>query len=402
MHRLRDAGYEVASIGKLHFQSSMNDNGFSDEIVPMHIADGKGDIRSLLRGYGAAAPSSKTALWDLYFKQSGVGESHYQEYDQQITQNAISWLDEKANGHDRPWALFVSYVSPHPPFVVPKRFYDLYPLDRVPLPSRFSPQERSTHPASQYHREISGTPDIDEQEVRKITASYLALISFTDEQIGCVLDRAISHTLLNNTNVIYTSDHGEMYGTHGLLGKSNLYEDAVAVPLIMSGPMIPNGGRVSQLTSHVDLYPTIIEACGLPVLNDEREYAGKSLWPALRGFEGRSMCFAEYHAKYSKNGSYMIRDGAWKLIYHVGMPSQLFNLEEDPTEAHDLAIMPEFQAVLAALDEKLRVVCEPEQVDMSAKAAQRSVGEVYGGVNKLVKAPNIKFTPPPGVPLDAV
>lgn len=402
MHQLRSAGYEVVSVGKLHFRSTTDDNGFSTELVPMHIMDGRGDIRALLRGYDAAEPNTKSSLENLYFKQAGVGISNYQKYDEDITQHAISWLREKTSVPDKPWALFVSYVSPHPPFIVPERFYNLYAAGDVALPDRFSPTERSLHPAAQYHREISATGEINEQDVRHLAAAYYALISFVDDQMAQVLKEAESLDLLQSANVIYTSDHGEMYGAHGLLGKNNLYESSVAVPLIIAGPTIQKGGVASQPVSHVDLYPTILEACGLPSDANANDYIGKSLWPALNGEESSRPCFAEYHAKYSKNGSFMIRDGMKKLIYHVDMPPQLFDLESDPGEAENLAPLPEFRDELLALETKLRGICDPEDVDRRAKQAQRDVGDRYGGVEALTHAPNVKFTPPPGAPLDAL
>jgi choline-sulfatase len=134
MHRLRDAGYDVVSVGKLHFRSGEDDNGFSEEILPMHILDGKGSVQTFLRAYDGEPACTTGKRWELYFKRSGVGSTHYQEYDQDITRNAIAWLERNAKKSGRPWALFVSYISPHPPFTVPKRLYDLYPLDQMPLP----------------------------------------------------------------------------------------------------------------------------------------------------------------------------------------------------------------------------------------------------------------------------
>ena len=398
MHRLRDAGYAVVSVGKLHFCSADDDNGFTEEIVPMHILDGKGSIQTLLRGYGAEPACTTGKRWDLYFKRSGVGTTHYQEYDADITHRAIAWLQENAKDPAQPWALFVSYISPHPPFTVPKRLYDLYPLDRVPLPRRFLPAERADHPAAQHHRVIYGTREMtDEKALRHVAASYFGLITHVDEQIGEVMNAAETAGALDNTRIVYSSDHGELFGAHGLLGKGIMYEGAVAVPLLMAGPGIAKGASIGQIVSHVDLFPTLLESCGVPLAEDDGDVPGISLWGALAGNEQPRSCFAEYHANYSKNGSFMLREGSTKLVYHVDMPAQLFDLAADPDEAHDQVADGSGISLARAMEQKLRAICDPEAVDRRAKADQRAKAEFYGGPEKLAKAETIIFTPPPGV-----
>ena len=398
MHRLRDAGYDVVSVGKLHFRSGEDDNGFSEEILPMHILDGKGSVQTFLRAYDGERACTTGKRWELYFKRSGVGSTHYQEYDQDITRNAIAWLERNAKKSGRPWALFVSYISPHPPFTVPKRLYDLYPLDQMPLPPRFSPDERATHPAAEHHRRIMGTHEMtDENALRHVAASYFGLVTHVDEQIGQVMQGATALGALNNTRIVYTSDHGELFGAHGLLGKAIMYEGAIAVPLLMAGPDIPKGQTAGQLTSHVDLFPTLLESCGVPLAESDADLRGKSLWPALRGQQETRSCFAEFHANFSKSGAFMLRDGPMKFIYHVGMPAQLFNIAHDPEEANDLVADGTGVADAKTLEAKLRLICDPEETDARAKADQRAKAQYYGGPAKLADAETIIFTPPPGV-----
>jgi choline-sulfatase len=107
--------------------------------------------------------------------------------------------------------------------------------------------------------------------------------------------------------------------------------------------------------------------------------------------------FAEYHAQGSKAGAYMLRERAHKLIYHVGMPPQLFDLETDPEETHDLAENGQSAALVAQLERRLRRVCDPEAVDATAKADQRRMAEHWGGPERLRQETNIIFTPPPGI-----
>lgn len=239
MHRIRDQGHTVAAIGKLHFRSAENDNGFSEEIMPMHVFEGRGSIAVTLRSIGAERVFKGS--WDKYELESCAGEAPYQDYDRKVTQHAIKWLEANARNTGKPWVLVVSYPSPHPPFTVPQRLLDLYPPENVPLPPLFTPEDRPEHPALSYLRRIFEIGDISEEVVRRISAAYFALITHTDEQIAQVVETAAALSLRDNTRFFYTSDHGEMHGSHGIISKHCMYESSVGVPLMLSGPGVPTG-----------------------------------------------------------------------------------------------------------------------------------------------------------------
>ena len=395
-HRLREQGHNVSAIGKLHYRSSEDDNGFTEEIVPMHLHEGKGAIKNLLRGYGAEPAKDDGSFWKLYIERSGVGATHYQDYDRDITARSIAWLKQHAGNSDKPWVLYVSYISAHPPFTVPQRLWDLYPESSMPLPPAFRPGQRPEHPAVEFLRHMDGMRVMtDEAALRRIAAGYFALITHLDEQIGTVLKAAEELGLLNRTRVAYTSDHGELFGAQGVFGKKNLYEGAIRVPLLISGPGVPQGRVVQQHASHVDLFPTLVAGAGASLTAADADLPGIDLWPAIGGHETRRTTFAEYHAQGSKVGAFVVRDGAMKLIYHVGMPPQLFDLARDPDETHDLAAT-DANTVLA-LGQLLRNICDPEAIDARAKADQRKAADAWGGAAKLLGETQILFTPPPGV-----
>ncbi len=396
MRRLRDAaGQDVVSFGKLHFRSTDDDNGFSEEIVPMHILDGVGGLVMLLRCENAEP--ARAGQWDLYAAESGIGMSNYQEFDHTVTERAIAWLEERARRKDdKPWSLFVSYPTTHPPFSVPERLWNLYRLEDMELPRQFEPGERPEHPAVQHIRKVAAYGDMDEMMLRRVMAGYCALVTHLDEQIGKVLAAAERLGLMANTRVIYTSDHGEAAGHHGLFGKSNFYEHSAGVPLIIAGPGIPEGQVSDQLASHVDLFPTIVEGAGLPPAEADADLLGISLWPALRGEERDRVLFGEYHAAYSRNASFMVREDRWKLIYHVGMPPQLFDLEADPFELRDLVADGGGLEKAAELERKLREIVDPEAVDRRAKADQRQRVAEVGGAEYILKRGTFVYTPPPG------
>ena len=184
-HRLRENGHRVVSIGKLHFRGHEgDDNGFSEEIIPMNIIEGKGDLMGLVR----KDLPERGLSWKIA-KLAGPGETPYTAYDREITTRAQIWLREEAPRHrDKPWVLFVSFVCPHFPLVAPADFYYRYRLDRMPLPKQYAKEERPDHP---YLRDYAGSfvydRYFDSDRLRKAVAAYYGLCSFLDDNIGRVL-----------------------------------------------------------------------------------------------------------------------------------------------------------------------------------------------------------------------
>jgi choline-sulfatase len=394
MHRLRDCGYTVVGIGKFHYRSSQDDNGFSEEIMPMHLVDGRGALVHLLRGVDDEPVS--VGQWELYLERTGIGTSVYQDYDRRITAAAVDWL--KRNGSRGPWALVVSYPSPHPPFTVPKRLMDLYPADRIRLPADFGADRRSTHPAMEHLRKQKGTLEISDAEaLRRVVAGYYALITHTDEQVGEVMRCAEGLDVLPSTTVFYTTDHGELTGAHGILGKFCLFEGAIGVPMLISGCGWPAGRVVDDVVSHVDVLPTFLELAGASPAEGDRALPGRPLSLAVAGRNAGRVGFAEYHATGSPTGAFLLRDDRDKLIYHVGMPRQLFDLGSDPEECRDLLAENPRSDLADRLERKLREICDPEEVDSRAKADQRRCLATWGGRDAVLKDGALVFTPPPGI-----
>jgi len=391
MHRMREQGYTTVGIGKLHYRSSEDDNGFSEEIMPMHIVDGKGALVHLLRGHDDEPVS--VGQWELYLERTGVGTTVYQDYDRRITAAAIDWL--KRNSNRGPWALMVSYPSPHPPFTLPQRLIDLYPPERVRLPEDFGPDRRSKHPAIEHLRRQKGTLEItDEAALRRIVAAYYALITHADEQIGQVMRAADDLGVLSSARVVYTSDHGELTGAHGVLGKFSLFEGAIGVPMILSGPGLPAGRAVTDTVHHVDLMPTLVALAGGA---QDTSLPGRPLGEVIAGKVQPRPGFAEYHATGSFAGSFLLRHGKDKLIYHVGMPRQVFDLAADPEECRDLVEAGTGNAVADRLEAELRKICDPEAVDAQAKADQRAHVAAWGGREAVLQTGALVFSPPPGI-----
>jgi choline-sulfatase len=396
-HRLRKAGHQVVSIGKLHFRSDEEDSGFSEAIIPMHVVDKKGDLLGLIRDdlpvRGAAYKMAKMA---------GPGESVYTQYDRDIAARAQVWLRQEAGKHtDKPWVLFVSFVAPHYPLTAPpEHFYRYFDDPKLPMPLFYGDRERPHHPfIGDYARAFNFDDYFEtESDVRRAVAGYFGLCSFMDEQAGNVLGALDASGFAANTRVIYTSDHGDAVGKRGLWGKSTLYEETVGVPLIVTGESIPQGHVVDTPANLVDVYPFIIDCVGETGSGMiEPDHPGVSIARLAVGEQPERTVLSEYHGMGSTTGAFAIRNGRFKYVHYVKYPPQLFDLENDPDEANDLAGIPRHAALRAECEAKLGKLLSPENVDARAKKRQAEQLERYGGREAVIARGDLGFSPPPGI-----
>ena len=387
-HALRQRGVPSYSIGKLHYRRQEDDTGFTEQILPMHVVDGVGDLLGSVRDPLPVRHKSRAIATDI-----GPGESSYTQYDRSITAAACDWL--AVHAQQGPWVLFVSWVAPHFPLIAPREFYDLYDAAALPLPKASKPAEWPRHPWLDAFRRSFITDEYFTDETRRIAiASYYGLVSFMDHNVGRVLDALEASGTVGDTLVLYTSDHGDNLGARGLWGKSTMYEESAAIPLILAGPGVPEGNVVRTPTSLVDVHPTLMDAFGHPPVGGTR---GRSLLGIARSpdDEGRAV-FSEYHAAGAATGVFMIRRGRYKYVHYVDMPPQLFDLHSDPEELADLADKPEYGGLLAELRALLDCICDPAEVDRRAKADQAALVGRHGGRDAIVAKGGFGATPAPG------
>ena len=386
MHRLRDAGIPTTSIGKLHFRSTEDDNGFSEEILPMHVVGSVGWAIGLLRddppNYDVAA---ELAL------QSGRGASSYTDYDLAITDAAESWL-QAAERSKAPWAAFVSLVSPHYPLMAPPPFYDLYadhPFDLTVKAQPRHPEIETLATFFDYDRHF--TPDSRQAAL----AAYFGLTSFLDDCVGRISTALQASGQADNTLILYLSDHGEMLGDKGLWTKQVMYDPSAKVPMILAGPGIPQGKECETPVSHVDLAATALDCMGLAAAP---EGDGVSLSQiAIAPADPDRAVLSEYHDGGSSTGAFMLRWQNWKYVHYVGLPPQLFDLAADPHEDHDLGTSSEARAVAARAEglRRLKTICDPEAANESCFADQAARIEVLGGREACQNAYLFNHTPTP-------
>lgn len=394
---LRERGHNTTSIGKLHFRSAKDDNGFSDEQIGMHVIDGKGDLMGLIRDEHMPKRGGSYKM----ARMSGAGESVYTTYDREIAARAQIWLREEAPKHtDKPWVLFVSFVCPHFPLTAPpEMFYHYYDQD-LPLPKLYEERHKKLHPYLEDYRSAFAYDEHfhSNEEVKRAQAGYLGLCTFLDFNVGNVLSALNDSGQADNTRIMYTSDHGDNNGARGLWGKSTMFEEAAAVPLILSGPDIPMGTVVKTPVSFVDMYPFILDCVGARDSETvSAENPGVSIAQYLKGDDAAKVAFSEYHAMGSKTAAYLVRKGPWKLVHYVAYDPQLFNLEDDPKELNDLASDPGMLSIIAELTTELEKIVDPATIDARAKKQQAIMLAENGGAAAVIARGDLGFSMPPGV-----
>ena len=393
-HQLQSAGYRVDSIGKLHYRAVTDDVGLDQQLIPMHIKDGVGMVHLSIRNQfpdriAMMKPNGIIA-------EAGPGESEYTQYDRNITRYACDWLARAADENSsKPWVLFVSFVTPHFPLVAPQEYFDLYNVDEMPLPKCHAGTDFEAHPWLKVHVRKTGADQYDAHQHRVAAAAYLGLCSFMDAQVGQVLAALEESGAATDTRVLYTSDHGENAGARGMWGKSNHYEEASGIPLIMAGADVPAGHVCETPVTLVDVHPTVLAATGLEA---DVDAPGTSLFDVADTADNpERVAFSEYHAAGSPSGSFMLRKGRYKLIYYVGFAPELFDLQNDPEELQDLHADPEYADVYRELEAELRRLVDPEEVDRQANAAQVELVNSRGGPEQVMRdlVTNKSYTPVP-------
>lgn len=392
-HVARENGVKVTTIGKLHYRSAVDDVGFDDQRIPMHIKKKTGDLYSLIREEMQPRTNAVKKISD-----AGPGETQYTRYDEAISELSKRWLMEEAQLYDQPWALFVSFITPHFPLKAPDSFYKLYSDEEMPPPIAYKKSERPDHPViKEMMKAFAITDELDEPTVRKAIHAYYSLVSFMDFQVGKVINALHSSGYADNTRVIYTSDHGDTLGEHGLWWKHTMYEGSAAVPLFIAGPGIESNKVVDTPVSHVDLFPTILETFGINMGSVGRDYPGTSLTKLskTKPLNDRTV-FGEYHAGGSVTGFFMIRNNRYKYVYYVGFEPQLFDLTNDPHELNDLSKVEVYKNTLKDFEKSLRNIVDPEKVNEDAKMDQSKKIIDSGGKERILKKGyEVVFTPAP-------
>jgi arylsulfatase A-like enzyme len=284
-------------------------------------------------------------------------------------EHALRFL--RTTRRDRPWALHLGFFRPHPPFAAPAPWHESTPWEAIP-PALAAPEEAAQHPlmahwlgsqkrASFFTGAAGTVQPMTADEIARTRRAYYGLIAEVDAAVGAVLEELDRTGQAEETLVVFTADHGEQLGDHGLLGKLGWFDQSYHLPLIVAGPGVAAGRRVEAFTEAVDLMPTLLGACGLPA---PRACDGVALTPWLRG-ETPADWRDAVHFEYDLRGGWpdprrppfglevdraamaAIRTADWKYVHFAALPPVLYDLREDPGETRNLADSPAHAALLA-------------------------------------------------------
>jgi choline-sulfatase len=328
---LEDAGYETYMSGKWHVNvdpsSVFNHSAHIRPGMPSQTPEGYDRPKE-----GEADPWSPS---DPGFGGYWEGGKHWSEV---LADDGEAFIRRAAKG-ERPFFMYLAFNAPHDPRQSPQEYIDNYPLDEVEVPENFLPE----YPYGEDMGSGRGLRDErlapfprTEYAVKVNRQEYHAIITHMDAQIGRILGALEASGQAENTVILFTADHGLGVGQHGLMGKQNMFDHSVRVPLVVAGPGIPKGRTIEAPVYLQDVMPTSLELAGAPV----PEFVQfRSLLPMIQGGEGES--HAAIYGGY-RHLQRMVTQGDFKLIVYPSIGKRLlFNLREDPFETRDLAEDPE-------------------------------------------------------------
>ncbi len=376
------AGYESFLDGKMHYKGGMTHgysviNEVTGEIRPPREAAGfpatLSSPRPRKRLPAGVFPDSGDEL-GAEFAQLGADDTMDTFVDARRREQAVKFLRERP-ADAPPFFLTVGFIAPHYPLTAPTEYLAHF-TDKVPLPE-IPAGYLETLPLNYKHlRNDRKLERIPEATVKLALEGYYARVEWIDAQIGQVLHALAASPFADNTVVIYTSDHGENMGEHGLWWKNCLYDCGARVPLIVSQPRRwPGGQQRTAACGALDLVQTIAALGGA---QPPADWKGVSMLPWLDDAQTpwRDLAVSEYYAGYIASGMAMIRQGDWKYVYHTradethGPERELYNLQSDPRELHDLSADPGQQSRMAAMHAALvaEIGEEPEHTEARYRA----------------------------------
>lgn len=319
----QEAGFHTIHVGKWHNDGHPRDKGYTRtrRVFP---ADNLNDYR-------------RSGHWMRFREGETTVEGHSTEL---FTAAAFEELALAPS--DRPWFCYLAYTAPHDPHDSLPPFDTLYEAGHMPLFPNHMPEHPFDNGVMTIRDELLENWPRTHDAMRRYRCRYYGMVSHLDHSLGLLLGQLRAAGQLDHTVIVFTGDQGLAVGSHGLLGKENLYDHSIASPLILSGPGVPAGGRSRALSHHMDLFPTLCALAGIPCPGSAD--GGHSLVPVLHGEAQRvrDAVLCEFCVPRAKGGPLVhvqraVRTERWKLIWYADCQRfQLFDLERDADEVVDL------------------------------------------------------------------
>ncbi|MER7417606.1 choline-sulfatase [Micromonospora peucetia] len=385
-HSLRRAGYRTVLAGKMHFVGPDQLHGFEErlttDIFPPDMTwtrpwEEQGDPPRLS---GAQRNGGREYL-DILNSSGELPWTYQMHYDEEVRFSALQRIRELAlatdDRADEPWLMVASFTQPHDPYVAPPEYWDRYEGRRIALPEPV-PAGAAPHPldawVNAFHGVDRGT--VTDETTYLARRGYYAMTSYIDDVVGSFVAELERFGLLENTVVVFTSDHGDQLGEHGMYFKRTLREWSVRVPLIVAGAGVAAGHRIDTPVSLVDLHPTFAELAQtrLPEWVTDR-FAGASLAGALRDradvVDRHPGVIIENSAEGTLRPVRAAVHGRHKLVYARDLPEQLYDLATDPRELDNLADDPAHAQVRTGLRKRVLADWDPAAAEREIVTSQR-------------------------------
>lgn len=352
--KLRDAGYRMYYSGKWHVSSeeTPKDRGWSE----LWLKEPKLDRGSRREAFRQAKPEKNASErepgeiirpgWPAY-RLYGTSKSAYNETkDYQVVHAAIEQLDRLKHS-DEPWCMYIGPTAPHDPFIVPEKYAGMYNPSEVPLPPNY--HDSMADKPGIYRRMKEVFSQLTEDEVRQSIAHYWGFCTMVDDLFGEVLQALERNSQLDNTVVMFVSDHGEHAGAHGLYCKGiSTFDEGYRVPFIVRSPHLngQSGQVVDEFVTLMDAAPTILELADAEPLG---KCSGRSLVPFLNGNrpeEWRDSLYAQCNGTEIYYISRVVKTKRYKFVYNPADMDELYDLEQDPHELTNIASNPDMESTL--------------------------------------------------------
>lgn len=335
---LAENGYSNGYFGKWHVEQSNKLDDFGWQEYDCKCSGAKKDIIP-----GTQLIVSQEGYRDCVLAAENKDEAceSHPAFDK-----GIDFIQRHAGG-DKPFCCFISTIEPHDAYVAPYRFLSKYDIPETNLSASLHDECRDKPEVVRRMQKVWKC--LSDDDWRRMVASYMAVVSFLDQEVGRVLDVLDREGLSENTIVVFTSDHGDMLGSHGLAtkGVGTSYEEVYNIPLIVRIPdAARQGEEEDSMVSLADLGPTLLDLCGLPAMEDVH---GRSLAPILRGRSDAADWvdgYAEFFGQRFVYSQRIIWHKDWKYVFNPGGRDELYNLAEDPRERNNLADSEDLQGVV--------------------------------------------------------
>jgi choline-sulfatase len=391
-HYLRRAGYRTVLSGKMHFCGPDQLHGFEERLTT--------DIYPADYGWTPNwdSPHDRPSWYHDMLSVVDAGpcvRSNQLDFDDEVAFAAErSLFGHIRSGDERPFCYVVSFSHPHDPFAIPRKWWDLYRDEDVPLPD-VGYDEASLHPHERRLREVCAMNDVEitDEHIRAARRAYYGAISYVDDHTSRLVGLLRDTGRLDDTVVMVTSDHGEMLGERGAWYKMSFYEGSARVPLVVRAPRLFEPGRVATAVSTMDLLPTLV---GLAHDGDSSAIVGpldgRSLLPHLGGSPDHDETVAEYLAEGAIAPIVMIRRGRHKFIHSPADPDQLFDLVADPSEQANLVADPGSAGLVEEFRREVAARWDLETLDRDVRESQQRRFAVSQALGTGVQTP-WDFTP---------